>query len=214
MENIFRTYLEAADHVAELLEDAETAKRWDDPSALRGFSVGGLAAHLMQGVALINHLLDVPEEASDAPLVSLAEYTASFKMEDFDADIHAYLRRIAEKSATYGPARTTARFRDLVAALRDRLQTESTHRILDLRPTLPWGISLEDRVRLNLMDLVVHADDLAVSLGRSGSEAPEAASSVAIDALMGAARYQHGDTAVIRALSRRERSAEEVFPVL
>jgi hypothetical protein len=135
-------------------------------------------------------------------------------MEAFDADIHRYIRDMSESSAAHGPEATIGRFRELVATLRDRLRTESGRRLLDMRPTLPWGASLEDRLRLNMTDLVVHADDLAVSLGRSGSEAPEAASSVAIDALMAAARFQHGDTAVIRALSRRERSAEGVFPVL
>jgi len=214
MDDIFRTYFEAADHVGDLLEDSETAKRWDDPSALRGVSVGGLAAHLMHGVAHIHRLLDGPDEDADAPIVGFGEYIASFKMESFDADIHRYLRDKAEHSATYGHEATADRFRELVATLRDRLQTESGRRILDLRPTLPWGISLEDRVRVNMMDLVVHADDLAVSLGRSGDETPGAASSVAIDVLMAGARFQHGDRAVIRALARRERSGEEVFPVL
>lgn len=214
MDDIFRTYFEAADHVGDLLEDAETAQRWDDPSALRGVRVGGLAAHLMHGVAHIHHLLDGPDEDADAPIVGLGEYIASFKMESFDADIHRYLRDKAAHSATYGHEATTDRFRALVAGLRDRLQTESGRRILDLRPTLPWGVSLEDRVRLNMMDLVVHADDLAVSIGRSGDETPGAASGIAIDVLMAGARFQHGDRAVIRALARRERSAEEVFPVL
>jgi hypothetical protein len=214
MEDVFSTFFDAADHVADLLEDAETAKRWDDPSALRGVSVGGLAAHLMQGVAYIHRLLDGPDADSDPPIVTLGEYVATMKMEAFDADLHRYIRNMGESSAAHGPEATIGRFRELVATLRDRLRTESGRRLLDMRPTLPWGASLEDRLRLNMMDLVVHADDLAVSLGRSGSEAPGAASSVAIDALMAAARFQHGDTAVIRALSRRERSAEGVFPVL
>jgi hypothetical protein len=214
MNEIFSTFFEAADNVAGLLEDAETARRWDDPSALQGLSVGGLAAHLMQGLAIVHRLLDGPNENSDAPIVGLGEYLASLKMEDFDADIHRYLRQKAQDSASYGPERTTVRFRELLAALRERLQTESSRRILDMRPTLPWAMSLEDRLRGITLDQVVHADDLAVSLGRSGGESPEAPSNVAIDALMAAARFQHGDTAVIRAMSRRERSTAEIFPVL
>lgn len=214
MDEIFSTFLEAAESVGDLLENPETAKRWDDPSALQGLSVGGLAAHLMQAVAYIHRLLDTPDEPSDAPIVGLGEYISSFKMEAFDADIHRYIRKMAEDSATHGPERTTVRFRELLAGLRNRLETESPRRILDMRPTLPWGITLEDRLRTISTDMVVHADDLAVSLGQSGGESLEVPSTIAIDALMAGARFQHGDTAVIRALSRRERSAAEVFPVL
>ena len=213
MDDIFRSFFEVADSVAELLEDPETANRWEDPSALQGLSVGGLAAHLMMGVAYIHRLLDGPD-GSSVPVVSVGEYTASFKLEDFDADLHRYIRDQNERSASHGPERTTGRFRELVATLRERLRTESGCRLLDMRPTFPWAMPLEDRLHVVVMDLVVHADDLAVSLGRPGGEAPGAATNLAIDALIAAARFQHGDTAVIRALSRRERSTAEVFPVL
>lgn len=161
----------------------------------------------------IQGLLGQPE-APDAPIVALGEYIASFKMETFDADIHRYLRDKAAHSATYGPERTAARFREQLDGLRQRLPAECGRRILDMRPILPWGVSLDDRLRLQIMEFVVHGDDLAVSLGRSSGEAPEAASTVVIEGMLEAARFQHGDRAVIRALARRERSAEDVFPVL
>jgi hypothetical protein len=216
MDDSFSTFSDVADCVADLLDDPETAKRWEEPSALRALSVGGLAAHVTMGVAYIHRLLDRPEGSggSDATTVGVGQYLASMKMDDFDADLHRYIRDKNERSATYGPERTASRFRELVSTLRDRLQTESGRRLLDMRPTFPWAMSLEDRLRLLVIDLVVHADDLAVSVGRPGSEAPAAASSVAIDGLIAAARFQHGDRAVIRALSRRERSIPGVFPVL
>jgi mycothiol maleylpyruvate isomerase-like protein len=213
MDDSFSTFFEVADCVADLLEDPETAKRWEEPSALQGLSVGGLAAHLMMGVAYVHRLLDGPE-GSAGPIVSVGEYVAGMKMEDFDADLHRYIRDKNERSASHGPERTIGRFRELVSTLRDRLRTESGRRLLDMRPTLPWTIALEDRLRLQVLDFVVHADDLAVSISRPGGHAPEPATSVAIDALVAAARFQHGDKAVIRALSRRERSTPGVFPVL
>ncbi len=213
MDDSFAPFFEAAENVAALLEDPETTKRWEEPSVLQGVSVGGLAAHVMMVAAVIHHLLDGPE-GSGAPIVGVGEYLASMKMDDFDADLHRYIRDKNERSASHGPERTIGRFHELVATLRDRLRAEPGRRVLDMRPMFPWAISLEDRLRVVTMDLVVHADDLAVSIGRAGCEAPEAASSVAIDGLVAAARFQHGDRAVIRALTRRERSAEDVFPVL
>jgi hypothetical protein len=216
MDDVFSTFFEVAEQVADLLEDPETAKRWEEPSALQGLSVGGLAAHVTMGIAYIHRLLDVPgdSDASDAPTVGVGQYLASMKMADFDADLHRYIREKNERSATYGPERTTGRFRELVSTLRDRLRTESGRRLLDMRPTFPWAIPLEDRLRLLVVDFVVHADDLAVSIGRAGAEASEVPSDLAIEALVAAARFQHGDRAVIRVLSRRERSTPGVFPVL
>ena len=212
MEHLLGSFFEGADHVAELIDDPETATRWDDPSALEGLSVGGLVAHLVQGARYMDRLLDIPE-APDAPAVDLGEYVTSFKLEDFDTGIHRYIRDKAEHGATFGPEAASARFRTVLAALRKRLPAQPRRRMLDMRPTLPWAISLEDRLRLHVTDLVVHIDDLAVSLGRVGGEAPEAATGVAIEAMVAAARSEHGDIAVIRALARRERSEADVFPV-
>jgi uncharacterized protein (TIGR03083 family) len=213
MDDLIHTYFEVAECAADLLDDPETAKRWDEPSALEGLSVGGLVAHIGMGPRYILVLLDGPE-VGGAPVVGIGQYVAAFKMDSFDADIHRYIRDKAAHSASYGPDRTRARFRESIAALRDRLGGEPGDRILDMRPTLPWAITLADRIRLQTFDLVVHLDDLAISLGRSGAEAPKGASTVAIDAMLEAARSQHGDRAVIRALSRRERSPDEILPVV
>jgi hypothetical protein len=83
-----------------------------------------------------------------------------------------------------------------------------------MRPVSPWAIPLDDRIRLQVTEFVVHADDLALSLVWDGAEVPELARGVAIQALMAAARFRHGDRAVIRTLSRHERSTAGMFPVL
>ena len=213
MDDVISTVFEAAESILELLDDPEIFKRWEEPSALQGLSVGGLVAHLLMGAAYMHRMLDGPDGVS-GPVVSLGEYTASMKMDDFDADLHRYIRDKNEHSATHGPEPTIARLRELLSALHDRLRTEPAGRLLEMRPTFPWVMSLEDRLRLMVLDLVVHLDDLAVSIGRPGCGATKAASSMAIEAMLAAARFQHGDRAVLRALARRQRSAPEVFPVL
>jgi hypothetical protein len=213
MNDLGRTFCEAGECSAELIEHPETAGRWEEPSALQGMTVGGLAAHLLNGVRSIDRLLDGPEPA-DAPVVGLGEFVAYFKLEAFDADLARYLRDSGERSAKHGPLETTERFRAVLAKLGDRLVDAPGRRLIDMRPGLPWAVALEDRIRLQVIEFVVHGDDLAVSLGWEGAEAPEAARTVTIDTLMAAARFRHGDRAVIRTLSRTERSTAAMFPVL
>jgi hypothetical protein len=136
------------------------------------------------------------------------------RLESFDDELPRALRDMGERSAKHGPAETARRFRDSLPQLRSRLAASALDRLLDMRPALPWAIRLDDRVRLMIIELVVHGDDLAVSIGRDGAALPESAVAVTIGALMMAARFRHGDEAVIRALSRQERSSPGVFPVL
>ena len=100
MDDVVSTVFEAAENIVELLDDPETAKRWEEPSALQGLSVGGLVAHLLMGAAYMHRLLDGPDGVT-GPVVSVGEYTAAMKMDDFDADLHRYIRDKNERSATH-----------------------------------------------------------------------------------------------------------------
>lgn len=90
---------------------------------------------------------------------------------------------------------------------------EKGDRLLDLRPIVPIAIRLDDFLRTRVMELVVHADDLATSVGVDPPQPSASAATMAIESLMATARATHGDLAVIRALARRERSDANVFPV-
>ena len=147
MDHILHTFSDAAAFVAELLEDSEAARRWDEPSALEGMTVGGLAGHLAQGTTYLDRLLN-GAAVSDAPVVTIGQYVASLKMEGFDDDLPRYLRDLARRSAEHGPQNTAKRFRDVLERLTARVEGVSGDRLLDMRPVLPWAMRLEDRIRL------------------------------------------------------------------
>jgi hypothetical protein len=48
----FQAFLEAAELASGVLAQAAVHERWDEPSALEGFSVGGLAGHLYASVRI------------------------------------------------------------------------------------------------------------------------------------------------------------------
>jgi hypothetical protein len=56
-----------------------------------------------------------------------------------------------------------------------------------------------------VVELLVHGDDLATSVGISSVAPPAAAATLAIELLVDAARSIHGDLAVLRSLTRSER---------
>jgi hypothetical protein len=57
-----------------------------------------------------------------------------------------------------------------------------------------------------LLELVIHADDLAVSLGLEPVAFGESAVDLVVVTLSRISRKRHGDVAVIRSLSRSERA--------
>jgi hypothetical protein len=60
------------------------------------------------------------------------------------------------------------------------------------------------------MELVVHADDLAVSVGLPTPEFPAEVTGSVIDLLARLSVRRHGPTAVIRAMTRGERAPKTI----
>ena len=103
----------------------------------------------------------------------------------------------------------------------DRAADELARRLPDEDParllTVLGGqitISLDEYLKTRLVELLVHVDDLAVSVGLPDPEFPQEAREAVIDVLLGAARRRHGDLAVIRAFTRRERDSVQALRVI
>jgi hypothetical protein len=60
------------------------------------------------------------------------------------------------------------------------------------------------------MEIAVHSDDLAVSVGVEPPPLPEAVSRVVRHLLVDLAAQRHGDTAVLRGLARAERAPASI----
>ena len=208
---------EAADHFADLLRHRAVAERWDEPSALEHLSVAALAAHAVQGLVWVDRLLDTPPPEEDVPVEPLADYIERFRIRSRDAlddGINRYARELAVRGARPDPASTGVQLAGVVDRLRERLPDHRPERLLDLRPALPFAMTLDARVRLEVVELVVHGDDLAASAGLDDPLPPAGAVTVTLETLLSAARRRLGDRAVLRAVARKERAVDGVFPVL
>jgi hypothetical protein len=198
-------YLSAADAAARLLAAPEVAHDWHRPSALAKLSVQGLAGHLAGQIFFIPAVQAEPEP--DEPAIGLHEYyrRVSWIGSDLDTEFNRLIRSSGEQDAADGPAALAARAAECVEQLRSTLPAAPSRRVR--RPTWgPWSISLDDFVTSRMLELVVHCDDLAYSVGLPTPEFAQEAVETVVDLLSRIALRRHGATDVLRALSRSERA--------
>ena len=73
-------------------------------------------------------------------------------------------------------------------------------------PWQGWALATDDFLTTRMMEMLVHADDLAASVGVDTPEFPEGAVVPVVGLLAAVAADRHGAPAVVRALSRPQRS--------
>ncbi|SCG14890.1 Mycothiol maleylpyruvate isomerase N-terminal domain-containing protein [Micromonospora echinofusca] len=209
MSPIRTAYLTAARSAADLLADPAVANRWDEPSALPAFGVAGLAGHLANQVLGVPAVLATPVPAGD-PVGLLDHYArGGWLGAPVDATVNVVIRRVGDGLAADGPAALVDRYAATLRELSRVLSAEPPARVVHVRHG-PWSLTLDDYLVTRLMELVVHADDLAVSVGVPTPELPAEVVDPVLTLLARLAVRRHGQPAVLRALSRAERAPASV----
>ncbi len=226
------TYLEAAARAVDLIGDERVASRWHEESVLPGMTVGVLAAHLGRSLTQVEFLLDLDRDVdpgadpdpgreaggghgvADVVAIDASAYFGTFEgIADRESDVSRGVIRRGTESAEKGVLAVAAQCRETLDRLRQRLASEPVERRLSVAHRPGEIISLDDYLRTRLVEFAVHTDDLSLSIG-AVLASPPAALAAAVDVLVGAARVRHGDLAVLRALSRRERDESDALHVL
>ena len=203
-----RDYLECASVVRELLATEHVAREWDAPSVLPLWTVGGLAGHLARPVLTVPGFV-VAEAATKGPVVSSVEYFAVMPDEDNDpsSEVATFIRQRGVETAGDGPADLLHRFdvvmEDLPAML---MGAGADHEVVAFGRRMRLDQYLVTRV----VEMIVHADDLAVSVGTATPGFPESASDVCLATLAAIASRRRGAVGVMRALARSERAPTDV----
>jgi hypothetical protein len=209
MNRIRAAYLDAAGSAASLLRDPAVAARWDAPSALAGFGVGGLAGHRAEQVELAVRLLDAA--APDAEPVSLLDHyrRVPWVGAGLDDEVNVGIRRAGENAAAPGPGALAERTEMAVERLTQRLPAEPDDRVVHLTWG-PWSLRLDDFLVTRMMEIAVHSDDLAVSVGIDAPRLPDRVLEPVLALLARLAVERHGQSAVLRALGRAERAPASI----
>lgn len=207
-----RAYLEAAERAAVLLGDPAVAAAWAEPSALPKLSVRGLAGHLARQVTRVPGVVAAPASGAQ-PIGLLGHYShSSWVTAGIDDEPNVSVRTQGEAEAPHGPAELAERVAAVVADLRETLPAEPADRVVVL-PWTGWALSLDDFLTTRTLEIAVHLDDLAVSVGVPTPELPESAVDTVVTLLARLSVRRHGATAVLRALSRAERAPATIAAI-
>jgi hypothetical protein len=200
-------YLSAAETAATLLREPAVSARWAEPSALTDFSVAGLARHLTNQVTRTVTLLAAAPGNSAIPV--LEHYTRNaWVTSGVNGADNVRIRRQDEQAAAVTTPQALADEVDAaLAELRRVVPAEPAQRVVDLGD---WGLTVDDFLLTRVMELVVHTDDLAVSVGVPTPEMPTAATDATVQLLARVAAWRHGPMAVVRALARQERAPQTI----
>lgn len=198
-------YLTAAEHAVAMLERPEVAAAWGQPSALAEMTVGGLAGHLANQIFSVGSALEAPA-AEMAPIPLLEHYArAAWINAPLDGEVNAGIRARGEKLGSEGAQPLSERARASLAEQRTILSARSADDPV-FQPQAGWALRLDDFLTTRTMELVVHMDDLAVSVGLPARELPDAVFDPVLVLLARLAVLRHGQAGLLRAFTRAERA--------
>jgi hypothetical protein len=144
------------------------------------------------------------------PVADATEYyLVAAVSSDVDDAINTGIRERGEAAGAVGPAALVEDFDTAVAGIAVRLAALPD----DIRIVVTGAMELplDEYLVTRIVELTTHTDDLALSVGRPTPEPDPVAATLAVHCLVSLARRRHGDIAVVRALTRRERDTVEAL---
>ncbi|MEM7326868.1 MAG: maleylpyruvate isomerase N-terminal domain-containing protein [Actinomycetota bacterium] len=202
--------VEAMEAAAALVADPVVGEAWEQPSALGGMTVGALSAHLVRAAGATLAYLDrtdpTMQPAGDL-LTAVTYFHAAV-----DSPIHDRIKEVSRDEAVVGHGAIAEKANKLATDMAARLAAEPEDRLVAALGDR--FLTLDDFCRTRLIEILLHLDDLAVSIGRERPATHPDGPAIVADILIGIARDNHGPWELLYALSRDERTAEAgVFPV-
>lgn len=199
----------AAREVAALVARPEVVAAWDAESSCAGMSVGALAHHLALQPRRVVEVLAAPGPAPDAPLTTVdAHYAqAVWIQEDLDGPSNVGVRTRSQEAAAEGPEAVDGMLVATLAGL-DAALAHASGTVL-----VPWtgaAMATDDFLVTRLLEMVVHSDDLASSVGLATPDLPAGAVVPVLRVLTDLAVRRHGQAALVRTLTRPQRAPETV----
>jgi hypothetical protein len=204
-----REFVTACRTALELAATPEVAAAWEQESSCAGMTVGGLAHHTLSQARHVETILSAAP-GDEAPLPLLEHYARAAWVEAGpEDDANTSIRDEGDRAAAVGPATVLAEVAAVVDRLPGLLQAPRDPDTAHI-PWQGWSLTTDDFLVTRAMELVVHSDDLADSVGLATPTFPDSVVEHVVRLLSGVAVRRHGATDVVRALSRPQRAPRSV----
>lgn len=204
-------FLATADAIRPLLDEPALEVRWDDASVLEAMSVAELTGHLSRAVIVVGVYLDQP---GTPPLVDAPGYFLAIdgvRAPDLDGERATAIRRRGAEAAAGGADEVRIRWDRARLELERRFSDEDGSRVVS---ALGSNLRLDDYLVTRLVELAVHADDLAASLQMPPPTLDDPAYEAVLGCLWEMARRRSQPFEIIRAMTRIERDGVQALRVL
>jgi hypothetical protein len=203
------SFVIAARNALDLASTQDVRRAWYDDSSCAGMTVGGLAAHLLGQAVNAVRLIEA-DPVDEQPLPLLEHYArAAWVQSGPDEEANTSIRDDSNADGLAGPDRVLAAGGEAVDRLPAVLETERSPDQVHI-PWQGWSLATHDFLVTRAMEIVVHSDDLAASVGMETPEFPDDVVTDVLALLAGVAVRRHGQTALVRALSRPQRASGDV----
>jgi hypothetical protein len=194
-----------AEQTVALAARAEVAAAWDDESSCAGMTVGGLTEHLLVQLKLLDELLTAAP-ADDQPITLEEHYArAAWANTGLDSEANVSIRETSDEMARVGQQALLAEARERLDRLPGLLTAPRSPDTVHL-PWQGWSLDATDFVVSRCMEMLVHGDDLAASVGLETPAYPAEVNRRVLALLTALAVRRHGATALLRTLSRPQRA--------
>jgi hypothetical protein len=194
----------AATVALDLIQRSEVADQWLMPSTLPKMSVGALACHLGRQVIRAAELL--PMATDIRPLESVdSHYQQAAWVMSTSPDDPPNDRRADDAEAALGEALLADRTSSALETVRRLLAAGAACDVVPI-PWQGWSLRRDDFLLTRMTEIVVHGDDLALSVGVPTPEFPAEVFTPVRDLLVRLAVRRRGQSAVISTLARSERT--------
>jgi hypothetical protein len=202
-----QAFAEAVRVATDLVLRPEVQTAWGDESACADMSVGALARHVVSQWFNAERLLRAAPGSDPIPVAD--HYArAAWVSASHDDEANADIRRGSEELAAEGPDGMRALVTSLAPELDDVLRSDREGPVLI--PWQGWSLCEGDFLLTRMMEIVVHSDDLAASVGVPTPEFPDDVLMPVLGLLTEVAVTRHGQAAVVRALSRPQRAPASI----
>ncbi len=208
MTDLRAAFLAGTDHVIALLSRDDLVSAWQQPSALREWTVGGLVAHLAGQPVTAVQLLRADPVGEPIPIEEHYARSA-WVSASLDDEANVSIREGSDARAAAGRDALLLAAVEAREALPDLLAEQPDERAV-LIPWAGWSLTLDGFLTGRLLEIVVHGEDVAASLGVAAPELPREALEPVLSLLTRLAVRRHGQGAVVSALTRSERAPRTI----